>query len=101
MMAGAYLWTEHCVGAGWSWLECLGRNSLMVYWVHVMLVYGNVAKPLKRFLSIPQTAFATVVVIVLMVALSAAWIWWKARRAERRKAATTVASAPRQPVKAY
>ncbi|MBZ5626019.1 MAG: acyltransferase [Acidobacteriia bacterium] len=101
LMSGAYLWTEYCVGAGWSWMQCLGRNSLMVYWVHVMLVYGNTAKALKGWLSIPQTALATLGVIALMVALSAAWIWWKARKAERWKAATTVASGSPQALKAY
>ena len=91
MMAGAYLWTEFCMGAGWSWMLCFGQTSLMVYWVHVMLVYGDLAKPLKRALSIPQTALATLVVTLLMVALAAAWLWWKARRASRREVAAPVA----------
>ena len=47
MMAGAYLWTEFCMGTTWSWMLCFGKTSLMVYWVHVMLVYGDVAKPLQ------------------------------------------------------
>ena len=84
MMVGAYLWTEFCMGTGWSWMLCFGKTSLMVYWVHVMLVYGDVAKPLKRALSIPQTALATLLVMLSMVALAAAWLWWKARRAESR-----------------
>jgi uncharacterized membrane protein len=100
LLAGAYLWTEYCVGPGWSWMQCLGRNSLMVYWVHVMLVYGDIARRIKQLLTIPQTAFATLGVIALMVALSAAWIWWKARRAEHWKAATTVARGPVEPLKA-
>jgi hypothetical protein len=81
MMTGAYLWTEFCMGDGWSWMLCFGKTSLMVYWVHVMLVYGDVAKPFKRALSIPQTALATLLVMLSMVALAAAWLWWKARRA--------------------
>jgi uncharacterized membrane protein len=101
LMAGAYLWTEYCVGPGWSWVQCLGRNSLMVYWVHFSLVYGDPARRLQRALSIPQTAFATVGVILLMVALSAAWIRWKVRRAERSKAATTVAGGDVRALKAY
>jgi len=78
MMAGAYLWTEFGMGNRWSWMLCLGKTSLMVYWVHVMLVYGDVAKPLKRALSIPETALATLLVTLSMVALAAAWLWWKA-----------------------
>jgi uncharacterized membrane protein len=84
IMAASYLWTEYCAGPGWSWMQCLGRNSLMVYWVHVMLVYGDIAKPLKRKLDIPQAVLATAIVTGLMVALSAAWLWWKARRAGRQ-----------------
>jgi hypothetical protein len=46
-----------------------------------MLVYGDVAKPLKRALSIPETALATLLVTLSMVGLAAVWLWWKARRA--------------------
>jgi uncharacterized membrane protein len=84
IMAASYLWTEYCAGPGWSWMQCLGKNSLMVYWVHIMLVYGDIVKPFKRKLDIPRTLLATVIVTGLMVALSAAWLWWKARRAARQ-----------------
>ena len=29
-------------------MQNLGKTSLLVYWVHVMLVYGDIVKPLKR-----------------------------------------------------
>lgn len=80
VLAATYLWTGFCAGPSWSWVQCIGKNSLMVYWIHVMMVYGQVANPLKRNLSIRQTALATAVVTGLMVALSAGWLWWKARR---------------------
>jgi len=79
LMAAAYLWTEYGAGTGWSWMQALGKNSLMVYWVHVMIVYGSVVRPIKRQLSIPQGTLATLVVTGAMVALSAFWIWWKGR----------------------
>ncbi len=87
IMAGAYLWTEYCVGAGWSWMLAMGKNSLMVYWVHVMIVYGSLVLPLKRALSIPQGALATVIVTLMMVAMSALWLAWKSRKAARRATA--------------
>jgi uncharacterized membrane protein len=83
MMAGAYLWTEFGARKAWSWMETLGKNSLMVYWVHVMLVYGGWVKPIKRKLDIPQAVLATLIVTALMVALSVLWLRWKARRAGR------------------
>jgi uncharacterized membrane protein len=83
MMAGCYLWTAFGVGPGWSWMQCLGRNSLMVYWVHLMLVYGPVTAMFQKALSIPATVLATVLVTAVMAALSALWLWWKGRRADR------------------
>jgi uncharacterized membrane protein len=79
-MAGAYLWTEYGAGPRWSWMQALGKNSLMVYWVHVMIVYGLLVRPFKRSLSIGQAALATVLVTLAMIALSAAWLQWRARR---------------------
>jgi uncharacterized membrane protein len=84
LMAGAYLWTEYCAGTGWSWMQAMGKNSLMVYWVHVMIVYGSLVRPIKRTLSIPQAGLATVIVTLMMVALSALWLAWKDRKAAKR-----------------
>ena len=81
IMAGAYLWTEYCVGAGWSWMQAMGKNSLMVYWVHVTIVYGSLVHPLKRALSIPQSALAVAIVTLMMVVMSALWLAWKSRKA--------------------
>ena len=69
MLAGAYLWTEFGAGAAWSWMQALGKTSLMAYWVHVMLVYGGLAKPFRRALNIPESAAATVTVTAAMVGL--------------------------------
>ncbi|SPE30007.1 conserved membrane hypothetical protein [Candidatus Sulfopaludibacter sp. SbA3] len=81
MMAGAYLWTDYAAGPAWSWMQCLGKNSLMVYWVHVMMVYGILSAPIKRAMSAWQAALATALVVVLMVWLSARWMTWKQRQA--------------------
>ena len=90
IMAGSYLWTEYCAGGAWSWMQALGKNSLMVYWVHVMLVYGALVRPLKRTMDIPQAALATAIVTGMMVALTVLWLGWK----ERRKFAKAAASVP-------
>jgi len=93
LLAACYLWTEYCVGAGWSWMQNLGKTSLLVYWVHVMLVYGNIVLPLKRALTVPQAALATVMVVMLMIALAEARLRWKSRTSERWRAGTTPAGA--------
>jgi fucose 4-O-acetylase-like acetyltransferase len=72
-------------------MQSMGKNSLMVYWVHVMIVYGGLARPIKRTMSIPMALLATVLVTVLMVALSAAWLRWKAARREKRAPAIAAA----------
>jgi uncharacterized membrane protein len=80
LLAACYMWTAYCVGPGWSWMQCLGKNSLMVYWIHLMLVYGPVTAVFQKALRIPATAVATAAVTAMMVGLSAAWLWWKRRR---------------------
>ena len=84
-LAVAYLW----VNAGqetqkWSVFRQLGTTSLLVYWVHVVIVYGGWTTFLRRSLTIPQTVFAILLLTALMVGLSAAKLWWTARRAARR-----------------
>jgi hypothetical protein len=59
----------------------------MVYWVHVMIVYGAVVRPIKRQLDIPQATLAFVIVTAMMIALTALWLGWKARRAAAPKIA--------------
>jgi cell division protein FtsL len=86
MMSGGFLWTQYCAMPTWSWMETLGKNSLMVYWVHVMLVYGTLAQLWKRNLSIGWTMFGTLFVIALMTGLSVLWMRWKSRRAASTKA---------------
>jgi uncharacterized membrane protein len=89
LLSGSYMWTAYCVGPGWSWIECLGKSSLLVYWVHLMLVYGAVTGPIQRALPIPATALATVLVTAMMVALAALWQFWKRRRAVKPGAANS------------
>lgn len=91
-LAAAYVWTEHAAGPGWSWIESLGKTSLLVYWVHVLLVYGVLAAPWKARLPISWTFAATVFVTALMVALSAARLRYAERRAPPRVMAAGVSS---------
>jgi len=93
MMVGAYLWTEFCVGAGWSWMQTVGKTSLLVYWVHVMMVYGSWANPIKRTMNDWQAALATCALTALMVVLAALRLRFSAWRAGKLKPTAVAAAA--------
>jgi uncharacterized membrane protein len=44
----------------------LGRSSLFVYWIHIEMVYGVLAEPLKRQLPLWQSLIATAVLLVVL-----------------------------------
>ncbi len=87
LLCSAYLWTTYGAAARWSWMQALGKTSLLVYWVHIMLVYGNIMKRFKRTMTIPETVLAVCIVILLMVALATARLAWKERAGRKKKAA--------------
>ena len=70
MVSFAYLWTRYGAGSGWSWIRQFGVTSLLVYWVHIELVYGNASWLLRDNLNVPQTVLAAVLVILLMLGIS-------------------------------
>jgi uncharacterized membrane protein len=70
-LAVAYLW----VNAGlktqnWSLFRQLGTTSLLVYWVHIELVYGRWLGIWKEDLGVIQVLLLTVVLLALMLGLS-------------------------------
>ena len=78
----AFLWTRYLASPGWSWIRQLGTTSLLVYWVHVELVYGRWLWPWKENLDVPRTVFASAAIILLMLVLSVmSTKRWSARRA--------------------
>ena len=89
LMPLAFLWTRYAARDSWSWVRQFGTTSLLVYWVHIELVYGHWFWFWKNNLTVPQTVAAAGSLIVLMLALSAAktnryrlksllceWGWW-------------------------
>jgi len=70
LLAFAFLWTKH-TGNKWSWVCQLGTNSLLVYWVHIELLYGRWLGAWHSGLSIEECTVAAVAVILSMVLLSA------------------------------
>ncbi len=50
----------------------LGQTSLLIYWVHIELVYGRWAEPYKQKTPLGETALWALAVITVMLALSVA-----------------------------
>lgn len=57
-------------------ITTLGRSSLFVYWIHVEMVYGGLAKPLKRTLPLELSLLATVSLSALLYLITR----WKNRK---------------------
>ena len=54
----------------------LGRSSLFVYWIHVEMAYGGLARPLKRALPLELSLLATVALCALLYRI----VRWKDRK---------------------
>jgi len=97
------------VAAAWGWsvrpwprlaaspLEVLGASSLFVYWVHVEMVYGVIATPLKRTLPFAWAIAAFALFTGLMLALTRFKTQVVARRAVRGRRAALAGSSPHVP----
>ena len=72
LVAFAFLWTRCVTAGGWSWVRQFGTTSLLVYWVHVELVYGRWLLFFKNNLTLAQTLVAVMAVVLLMLGISLA-----------------------------
>ncbi len=81
LVAFAWVWNLNVSAASWSWVRQFGLTSLLVYWVHVELVYGRWFGVLKDQLTVGQTLFAAVLTILLMLGLSLMRTNWAAVKA--------------------
>jgi uncharacterized membrane protein len=70
ILSFAFIWTEHAVGNSFSWVRQFGTTSLLVYWVHIELVYGRWFGGAKASLSNLQCTLCAMVLVVAMLALS-------------------------------
>jgi hypothetical protein len=81
LIAFAWLWNLQTAARDWSWVRQFGMTSLLVYWVHIELVYGRWLGFLKESLTVGQTVVAALATIALMLALSCARTNWSTVRA--------------------
>jgi uncharacterized membrane protein len=66
----AYIWHRQASAQNWSWIRQFGVTSLLVYWVHIELVYGRWLGGWKEHLTVEQTTLAAIGIIGLMLLLS-------------------------------
>ena len=66
----AYLWVNLGAAQRWSLFRQLGMTSLLVYWVHIEIVYGRWLGIWKEALTVTQVIVFTIVLLGLMVLLS-------------------------------
>ncbi|HTP85862.1 MAG TPA: heparan-alpha-glucosaminide N-acetyltransferase domain-containing protein [Bryobacteraceae bacterium] len=76
ILAAAYLWHEHGLRGKWSIARQMGTTSLVVYWVHIELVYGRTAAMLKESLNAAQCTLCAALLIALMLGLSLLRTHW-------------------------
>jgi uncharacterized membrane protein len=70
MLALAWLWVNLAAPQRWSLFRQLGTTSLIVYWVHIELVYGRWFGIWKEALSVAQVLTFTAILLGLMVLVS-------------------------------
>jgi uncharacterized membrane protein len=73
ILALAYLWVQASSPERWSLVRQFGTTSLLVYWVHIELVYGRWFGFWKESLSVPQVVTYSVFLVALMALLSVLW----------------------------
>ena len=75
---GAYVWCRWGFGQkGFSPLIQLGNTSLLVYWVHIELVYGKFAILPHRSQGIAGASMGLLTIFLMMLALSLLRTGWK------------------------
>jgi uncharacterized membrane protein len=70
VLSFAWVWTNGAIAHRWSLFTQLGKTSLLVYWIHIELVYGRWFYFWKESLGFGQVALFSVVLIALMTGLS-------------------------------
>ena len=96
IIAFAFLWTEYAVGNSWSWLRQLGTTSLLVYWVHIELVYGRWFGAWKESLGNLECGIYAAILIAAMLGLSVLRSRWSAQRLMTAVAPWFADSSPRR-----
>jgi fucose 4-O-acetylase-like acetyltransferase len=86
LLAGfSYVWLLKPSAQQWSWVRQLGTASLLVYWVHIELVYGHWLGWMKLNLDVTETVLVAAGITAAMVGLAwinTSWPQWRAELGE-------------------
>jgi hypothetical protein len=83
LAAFSFLWNKGVRSERWGFIRQFGMTSLLVYWVHIELVYGRALYFFKESLTVGQTLIAAILIILFMQGLSLArtnysrWSGWR------------------------
>jgi uncharacterized membrane protein len=72
ILYGAYLWSARKSPGRWSPLITLGQASLVVYWLHIEIVYGRLFHEFSHSLELANAAKHLMWVVPLMLAVASA-----------------------------
>jgi uncharacterized membrane protein len=79
----SYAWCRWGLGAArFRPMVWLGQTSLLVYWVHIVFVYGHLSIMRKHEQTIPAATMGIVVITAAMILLAVVRLHWKGRGAE-------------------
>lgn len=81
ILSFSWVWNLGIREGQWSLVRQFGVTSLLVYWVHVELVYGRWLWFFKENLTLPQTVSAAIAVTLLMLGVSLVRTNWSQVRA--------------------
>jgi fucose 4-O-acetylase-like acetyltransferase len=85
LLVFAFVWTQYIARNSWSWIRQLGTTSLLVYWVHIELIYGRWMWFFKEKLNVPEAVILSVAVIFFMLGISLAKTYREKLRAWLRR----------------
>jgi uncharacterized membrane protein len=94
ILSGVYLWCRWGLAqVGFSPIIQLGKTSLLVYWVHIELVYGQLSIMSKHRCTVLQASMGLAIIFLAMLALSLLRTNWKSRHAMAHAPAPAAARA--------
>lgn len=83
-LPAAYWWCRWIVGSRQSSpLVLLGRHSMLVYWVHLIFVYGALPIVPRGTATVAHASYGVIAVSIGMYVLALAWSRWETVRGHR------------------